>query len=88
MCNTFFIHRISPDDVSYVRTATGGLPSSLETRLTRLTQGHMIVTGQMNKLPFPLMISIPKTDRIVPHPMGTTDVISTLKKLREGFDYI
>ncbi|WP_115892326.1 ATP-binding protein [Methanothermobacter defluvii] len=88
MCNTFFIHRISPDDVSYVRTATGGLPSSLETRLTRLTQGHMIVTGQMNKLPFPLMISIPKADRIVPHPMGTTDVISTLKKLREGFDYI
>lgn len=87
MCNTFFIHRISPDDVSYVRTATGGLPSSLENRLTRLTQGHMIVTGQMNKLPFPMMIKIPKSDRIVPHPMGTTDVVSTLKRLREGFEY-
>ncbi len=84
MCNTFFIHRISPDDVSYVRKATGGLPSSLEARLTSLSQGQMIVTGQMNKLPFPIMLNVPKYARIVPHPAGTTEVLSTLKNLREN----
>jgi len=84
MCNTFFIHRISPDDVSYVRKATGGLPSSLEARLTSLSQGQMIVTGQMNKLPFPIMLNVPEDVRIVPHPAGTTEVLSTLKKLREN----
>ena len=82
MCNTFFIHRISPDDVSYVRSVTGGLPESISRRLTRLNQGEMIVTGQMNKVPFPLLIRVPTEDRIVPHPAGTTEVVGTLSNLR------
>ena len=83
MCNTFFIHRISPDDVSYVRSVTGGLPESISRRLTRLNQGEMILTGQMNKVPFPLLIRVPTEDRIVPHPAGTTEVVDTLSSLRK-----
>lgn len=84
MCNTFFIHRISPDDLGYVRSVTGGLPSSVANRLTRLNQGELIVTGQMNKVPFPLLIRIPKDERVVPHPAGTTIVVDTLFDLRRG----
>ena len=82
MCNTFFIHRISPGDVSYVDSITGGLPSSIANRVTRLGQGELILTGQMNKVPFPLLLHIP--GRIVPHTAGTTNVIKTLYKLRKG----
>ncbi len=82
MCNTFFIHRISPEDVNYVKNVTGGLPVSLTNRLTRLSQGELILTGQMNKLPFPLLIKIPKDDRIVSHTAGSTNVIKRLTKLR------
>lgn len=82
MCNTFFIHRISPDDISYVRSVTGGLPESIGGRLTRLSQGELILTGQMNNVPFPLLIRIPKRDRIVEHASGTTEVINTLEELR------
>ncbi|BAW32117.1 predicted ATPase [Methanothermobacter sp. MT-2] len=82
MCNTFLIHRISPEDVSYVKNVTGGLPASLANRLTRLTQGELILTGQMNKLPFPLLIKVPEEDRIVEHTAGTTNVIDRLSKLR------
>lgn len=84
MCNTFFIHRISPGDVSYVDSITGGLPSSIANRVTRLSQGELILTGQMNKVPFPLLLHIPG-DRIVPHTAGTTNVIKTLVDLRRGF---
>lgn len=84
MCNTFFIHRISPGDVSYVDSITGGLPSSIANRVTRLSQGELILTGQMNKVPFPLLLHIPG-DRIVPHTAGTTNVIKTLVDLRSGF---
>ena len=83
MCNTFFIHRISPGDVSYVDSITGGLPSSIANRVTRLGQGELILTGQMNKVPFPLLLHIPG-DRIVPHTAGTTNVIKTLFGLRKG----
>lgn len=82
MCNTFYIHRISPDDVSYVRSVTGGLPESIGRRLTRLNQGELIVTGQMNRVPFPLLIKIPFKERIVEHTQGTTEVVNTLSKLR------
>jgi len=51
MCNTFFIHRIAPDDMSFIVRACGGLPSSLERRLTRLELGEVIVNGQMNVNP-------------------------------------
>jgi len=82
MCNTFLIHRISPEDVSYVKNVTGGLPVSLTNRLTRLSQGELILTGQMNKLPFPLLIKIPEDDRIVHHTAGSTNVVKRLSKLR------
>ena len=59
-CNTFFIHRVSPEDVSFVRSITGGLPPSLSMRLTNLDRGELIVTGQMNTVPFPLDIRVPE----------------------------
>lgn len=82
MCNTFFIHRISPEDVRFVKAVTGGLPSTLAARLTKLSLGEMIVTGQMSKVPFPLVISVPKDARTVEHPAGTTEVVKNLGKLR------
>lgn len=82
MCNTFFIHRVSPEDVSFVRTVTGGLPPGLLARLTKLSRGEMIITGQMSKVPFPLVVRVEKEDRKVPHPTGTTEVIKNLARLR------
>ena len=86
MCNTFLIHRISPEDVSFVQSVTGGLPSSLSKNLTRLSTGDAIVTGQMNCVPFPLRINIPFKSRKVKHTVGTTDVMKSLAKLR-GIKY-
>lgn len=79
MCNTFFIHRVSPEDVGFVKRACGGLPSPLERRLTTLGLGEAIVTGQMNLVPFPLLIEVPP--REVPHQAGKTDVMAALKRL-------
>lgn len=84
MCNTFFIHRISPEDVSFVKSVTGGLPASVSARLTSLGQGELIITGQMNKVPFPLLININKKDREVIHTAGATNVVERLAKLRSG----
>jgi DNA helicase HerA-like ATPase len=84
MCNSFFIHRISPDDVSYVKKVTGGLPASLEPRLTTLERGALIITGQMNKVPFPLLVKVKKSDRIVDHTAGKTNVVERLVKIRSG----
>jgi DNA helicase HerA-like ATPase len=86
MCNTFFIHRISPDDVSYVKNVTGGLPASLAPRLTTLGLGELIITGQMNKVPFPLLVKVGKSDREVKHTAGRTNVVERLVKLRGGED--
>jgi len=83
MCNTFFIHRVSPEDVSFVRTVTGGLPPGLLARLTKLSRGEIIITGQMSKVPFPLVVRVEKEDRKVAHPAGTTEVIKNLARLRE-----
>lgn len=83
MCNTFFIHRVSPEDVPFVRTITGGLPPGLLARLTKLSRGEIIVTGQMSKVPFPLVVRVEKEDRKVPHPAGTTEVVRNLARLRE-----
>jgi DNA helicase HerA-like ATPase len=82
MCNTFFIHRISPADVSFVRDVTGGLPSTLASRLTRLSQGEMIITGQMSTVPFPLVIKVREQDRSVDHPAGRTEVVKYLAQAR------
>jgi hypothetical protein len=83
MCNTFFIHGISPEDVGFVKSVTGGLPPALASRLTRLAQGELIVTGQMCKVPFPVVIRVKREERIVEHPTGKTDVVDRLTELRE-----
>jgi hypothetical protein len=80
MCNTFFIHRISPEDVHFVKSVTGGLPDSLSRRLTSLSQGQCIVTGQMNKVPFAVLVK--GREREMPHTAGTTDVVARLAKVR------
>jgi hypothetical protein len=80
MCNSFFIHRISPEDVSFVRSVSGGLPPSLVPKLTTMSQGDLIVTGQMNTVPFPLIIHVP--ERQVKHTVGEINVCDNLAKLR------
>ena len=80
MCNSFFIHRISPEDVNFVRSVSGGLPPSLVPKLTTMNQGDLIVTGQMNTVPFPLVIHVP--ERRVKHTVGEINVCENLAKLR------
>lgn len=77
MVNTFIIHRISADDVYFVKRAAGALPSSIEERLTRLPTGHAVVMGQMNKLGFPVIVSIPK--REIEPTMGKAEVEPCLR---------
>ncbi len=79
MINTFFIFRISPEDVNYVMKLSGGLPESLRKRITRLPRGTAVVTGQMNKLGIPVIIKFEK--RTVKHEMGSTNVLGILKKI-------
>ena len=83
MCNTFLIHGISPEDVGFVKTVTGGLPSALASRLTRLEQGELIVTGQMCRVPFPVVLRVKGDERIVEHLTGRTEVVDRLAELRE-----
>lgn len=80
MCNSFFIHRVSPEDVSFVRSVSGGLPPSLVPKLTTMSQGDLIITGQMNTVPFPLVIHI--HGRQVKHTVGEINVCDNLAKLR------
>ncbi len=82
MCNSFFIHRMSPGDVSYVKSVSGLLPPSLIPRLTKLDKGEMIVTGQIATVDFPLVVTIPKGDRKIPHTVGQTKVVESLARLR------
>jgi len=78
MLNTFFIHRISPEDISYVKKVTGGLPPSLERKLTTLGRGRVIISGQMNVLGFPLLVEVRR--RKVSHTMGETKVCYNLAR--------
>jgi len=80
MCNSFFIHRVSPEDVSFVRSVTGGLPASLIPRLTAMNQGDLILTGQINTVPFPLVIHV--SGRQVEHTVGRINVCENLAKSR------
>lgn len=80
MCNSFFIHRVSPEDVSFVRSVSGGLPQSLVPRLTNMNKGDLIVAGQITTVPFPLVIHVP--DREVKHSIGKTNVCGSLASLR------
>jgi DNA helicase HerA-like ATPase len=82
MCNTFFIHGISPEDIRFVEAVTGGLPRALSLRLTRLDKGEIIITGQMSKAPFPLVIKVLEKERKVPHITGKTEVVDGLTNLR------
>jgi hypothetical protein len=84
MCNSFLIHRISPEDVTFVKSITGGLPASLATKLTTLDRGNIILCGQMNTVPFPLLIHVAHNERMVEHTIGKTNVCETLAKLRGG----
>lgn len=79
MINSFFIHRVAFDDVSFVRKVTGGLSKTRESKLTTLSRGQVIVAGQMSKrLPIPLTIRVPERDRKIPHTAGTTNVVEGL----------
>ena len=76
------IHRISPDDVGFVKSVSGGLPSSLLPRLTTMNQGDMIITGQLTTVPFPLVVHVHESDRKIKPTIGETNVVSNLAKLR------
>ena len=79
MCNSFFIHRVSPGDVSFVNSATGGLPSSIASKITTLGQGEMIVSGQMLPVPFPIMCDM-RDQRTVDHKAGSVRVMENLTR--------
>jgi len=79
MIGTFIIHRISPEDISFVKKVTGGLPKVLERKLTNLRRGTAIVIGQMNTLGFPILVKI--KGRKIPHRMGKTEVMKGLVKI-------
>jgi DNA helicase HerA-like ATPase len=82
MCNSFLIHRVSPEDVSFVRSVCGGLPPSLVPRLTNMNQGDLILTGQMNTVPFPLVVHVPEHTRQVEHTVGKINVCENLARTR------
>ena len=76
MVNTFIIHRISAGDLHFVKRAAGSLPQSIEQRLVNLRTGYAVVMGQMNRLRFPVIVSVPKRE-IEPR-VGKIDVLSCL----------
>jgi len=69
MINTYIIHRISPADVKYVNIVSGGLPKYMLNKLVSLDTGVAVLTGQLNPLPFPLIISL-LGKRRAPHKAG------------------
>lgn len=81
MVNTFFIHKVAIGDLPFVKKVTGVLNPALENQLSKLPKGELIITGMMSKdLPIPIRIQIRKDiDRKVSHPMGTTNVVESLK---------
>jgi DNA helicase HerA-like ATPase len=88
MCNTFLIHRIAPGDESFVKKVTGGLPTSLEKRLTKLSAGNIIITGQAIKSGLPILARIRKDiDRKVEQKAGRIEIAQGLpsKKLEDGY---
>jgi len=88
MCNTFLIHRIAPGDVSFVKKVTGGLPASLERRLTKLDAGHVIITGQAIKSGLPILARIRKDiDRKVEQKAGKVEIAQGLPSKRSESSY-
>ena len=80
MVNTWIIYRLPVDDVAYVSKLSGGLPRQLERKLTRLPRGVAVIVGQMNILGFPVLVRTGR--RSVPHTMGSTRLIETLRRIR------
>jgi DNA helicase HerA-like ATPase len=88
MCNTFLIHRIAPGDESFVKKVTGGLPTSLERRLTKLEAGNVIITGQAIKSGLPILARIRMNiDRKVDQKAGKIEIAQGLpsRKLEESY---
>lgn len=84
MCNSFLVHKTYPDDVGFVKSVTGGLPSSLTNRLTTLGVGELILTGQISCAPFPLLIRVPKEQKTVPASYGSVDVVGGFLRIAGG----
>jgi len=78
MMNTFIIHRVAPEDVSFVKRVTGGLPPELERRLTKLETGTVIITSRVPIVSFPVLVKIPR--RKIESEIGATYVTSFLKE--------
>ncbi|ABM81361.1 ATP-binding protein [Hyperthermus butylicus] len=79
MVNTWIIYRLAVEDIPYVSKLSGGLPRSLERRLTRLPRGIAVVTGQMNMLGFPALVRTGR--RRVSHAMGRTRLVESLRRV-------
>jgi len=85
--NQYLIHTVSFRDVNFVKKVSGGLTADLEKRLTKLPRGQLIVQGVMSdKLPIPLLINIPATDRLMGHAMGTPDILGGLRIVAPAAD--
>ena len=84
MLNTYIIHRVSPDDANYIRKISGGLPKSIESKLTTLSRGKAIVVGQMNPLGYPVLVEVGR--RKISHTMGETNVMKKLYELKRGLE--
>jgi len=78
MMNSFIINRIAYEDISVVQRITGGLPENLRNKLTTLKTGDLIFSGQMNSLPFPLLITIPYGDKKVKATIGEISASNSL----------
>jgi DNA helicase HerA-like ATPase len=84
MCNTFLIHRVAPGDESFVKRVTGGLPPSLERKLTKLGAGNAIITGQAIKSGLPILARIRKgIDREVDQKAGRVEIAQGLPSAKE-----
>jgi hypothetical protein len=89
MCNTFLIHRVAPGDELFVKKVTGGLPSSLERKLTKLDAGNVIITGQAIKSGLPILAYIRKgIDRKVEQKAGKVEIAQGLPSAKFGEYYV
>ena len=84
MINTFFIHRVSYNDLAFVSKVAPGLNKDHLSKITTQSKGRVLVTGQMNDvLSIPLPIRILPTDRRITHTAGTTSFVAdTLESMR------
>ena len=84
MINTFYIHRVSPNDIAFVKRIAPGLKKEHENKITNQSKGRVFVTGQMNDvISAPLPVKILTTDRIIrTHRAGSTSFVDdTVERL-------